>query len=55
MPAFPASETDIETSLALSMRLAKRSKERFVNGEGRACFGIVQVGVYPAFAGKVGT
>jgi queuine tRNA-ribosyltransferase len=45
-PAFPATEKDIETSLALSMRWAKRSKIAFGEDEG-ACFGIVQGGVYP--------
>jgi queuine tRNA-ribosyltransferase len=47
-PAFPATEQDIEKSLALSMRWAARSKTAF--GEqpgGHACFGIVQGGVYP--------
>jgi queuine tRNA-ribosyltransferase len=46
-PAFPASEAEIEKSLALSMRWAKRSKAAFRGGEGRACFGIVQGGVFP--------
>jgi queuine tRNA-ribosyltransferase len=47
-PAFPATEQNIEKSLALSMRWAARSKTAF--GEqpgGHACFGIVQGGVYP--------
>src|SRR5215471_640590 len=42
---YPSSEGEIEKSLALSMRWAKRSKAAF-RGEG-ACFGIVQGGVYP--------
>jgi queuine tRNA-ribosyltransferase len=46
-PAYPASESDIEKSLALSMRWAKRSKTAFGEQPGRACFGIVQGGVYP--------
>ncbi|MDE2014490.1 MAG: tRNA guanosine(34) transglycosylase Tgt [Alphaproteobacteria bacterium] len=46
-PAFPASEAEIEKSLALSMRWAKRSKAAFGEQPGRACFGIVQGGVYP--------
>jgi queuine tRNA-ribosyltransferase len=46
-PAFPATEAEIETSLALSMRWAKRSKAAFRGGEGQACFGIVQGGVFP--------
>jgi queuine tRNA-ribosyltransferase len=46
-PAFPATEAEIEKSLALSMRWAKRSKAAFKSGDGRACFGIVQGGVFP--------
>ena len=46
-PAFPAAEKDIEKSLALSMRWAARSKAAFGDQPGRACFGIVQGGVYP--------
>jgi queuine tRNA-ribosyltransferase len=45
-PAFPASEAQIESSLALSMRWAKRSKAAFGEQPGRACFGIVQGGVF---------
>ncbi len=50
-PALPAEKKVIETSLALSMRWAKRAKAAF--GEqtdqekiGRACFGIVQGGTF---------
>ncbi len=43
---FPATRGDIEKSLALSMRWAKRSKEAFSAKPGRACFGIVQGGVF---------
>jgi len=46
-PAFGASEAEIEKSLALSMRWAKRSKAAFREQPGRACFGIVQGGVFP--------
>ena len=46
-PAYPATETEIEKSLAMSMRWAKRSKDAFGEQPGRACFGIVQGGVYP--------
>lgn len=46
-PAYPASEADIERSLALSMRWAKRSKAAFGEQPGHACFGIVQGGVSP--------
>ncbi len=46
-PAFPATETQIERSLALSMRWAERSKAAFGEQPGRACFGIVQGGVFP--------
>jgi queuine tRNA-ribosyltransferase len=42
---YPSSRTDIERSVALSMRWAKRSKAAF-KGE-HACFGIVQGGIYP--------
>jgi len=45
-PAFPATQAEIEKSLALSMRWAKRSKAAFKGGEGQACFGIVQGGVF---------
>ena len=44
---FPSTETEIEKSLALSMRWAKRSKAAFGEQEDHACFGIVQGGVYP--------
>lgn len=46
-PAFGATEKDIERSLALSMRWAARSKVAFGKMPGRACFGIVQGGVFP--------
>jgi queuine tRNA-ribosyltransferase len=46
-PALPASEETIEKSLTLSMRWAKRSKAAFGKQPGRACFGIVQGGVFP--------
>jgi len=46
-PAFGAGESEIEKSLALSMRWAKRSKAAFREQTGRACFGIVQGGVFP--------
>ena len=42
---FPSSSADIEKSLGLSMRWAKRSRAAFKGGN--ACFGIVQGGVYP--------
>ncbi len=45
-PALPASHADIERSLALSMRWARRSKAAFGGQPGRACFGIVQGGTY---------
>src|SRR6195952_2672091 len=44
---FPSTEAQIEKSLALSMRWAKRSKAAFRAGQGGACFAIVQGGVYP--------
>ena len=46
-PAYPATEAEIEKSLALSMRWAKRSKAAFKRGDGQACFGIVQGGTFP--------
>ena len=47
-PAYPATESDIEKSSQLSARWAARSKTAFGQQPGRACFGIVQGGVYPA-------
>ena len=47
-PAFPATEAEIEKSLMLSLRWAKRSKAAFAGQPGQAVFGIVQGGVYPA-------
>ncbi len=46
-PAFGATESEIEKSLALSMRWARRSKIAFGEQPGRTCFGIVQGGVFP--------
>jgi queuine tRNA-ribosyltransferase len=46
-PALPATEAELERSLALSMRWAKRSRAAFEAEEGRACFGIVQGGTVP--------
>ncbi len=46
-PAFGAAEREIEKSLALSMRWARRSKAAFGEQPGRTCFGIVQGGVFP--------
>ncbi len=45
-PALPAAHADIEKSLALSMRWARRSKAVFGEQPGRACFGIVQGGTF---------
>jgi queuine tRNA-ribosyltransferase len=47
-PAYPATESEIEKSTQLSARWAARSKAAFGVQPGRACFGIVQGGVYPA-------
>jgi queuine tRNA-ribosyltransferase len=44
--AYPATRADIKKSLAISMRWAKRSKAAFGGEAGRACFGIVQGGVF---------
>jgi queuine tRNA-ribosyltransferase len=45
-PALPATHDAIEKSMALSMRWAKRSKIAFGEQPGRACFGIVQGGIF---------
>jgi queuine tRNA-ribosyltransferase len=45
-PALPATHAEIEKSMALSMRWAKRSKIAFGGQPGRACFGIVQGGTF---------
>jgi queuine tRNA-ribosyltransferase len=45
-PAYPASKADIEKSLAMTTRWAARSKAAFGEQPGRACFGIVQGGVF---------
>ena len=45
-PAYPATRADIEKSLAMTTRWAKRSKDAFGEQPGRACFGIVQGGVF---------
>jgi queuine tRNA-ribosyltransferase len=44
--ALPASREQIEASVALSMRWAKRSKQAFADRPRRACFGIVQGGTF---------
>jgi queuine tRNA-ribosyltransferase len=44
---YPSSEAEIERSLALSMRWARRSKAAFGERESSAQFGIVQGGVHP--------
>jgi queuine tRNA-ribosyltransferase len=44
--AFPASEEVAATSMRLSMRWAKRSREAFVDRPGYGLFGIVQGSVY---------
>ncbi|HER27340.1 MAG TPA: tRNA guanosine(34) transglycosylase Tgt [Rhodospirillales bacterium] len=43
---FPATEEQTETSMALSMRWAERSKAAFVERPGYGLFGIVQGGVF---------
>jgi len=45
-PPFSAGESEIESSLELSMRWAKRSKAAFGAQPGHACFGIVQGGTF---------
>ncbi len=45
-PPFAAGRAEIEKSLDLSMRWARRSKAAFGEQPGHACFGIVQGGVF---------
>ena len=45
-PPFTASESEIEASLALSLRWAARSKAAFGEQPDVACFGIVQGGIF---------
>ncbi len=47
-PPFSATEAEVEKSLGLSTRWARRSKTAFGDQPNAACFGIVQGGVYPA-------
>ncbi|MBP2299508.1 tRNA guanosine(34) transglycosylase Tgt [Azospirillum picis] len=44
---FPATEAQAESSMRLSMRWARRSKDAFVERPGYGLFGIVQGSVYP--------
>ena len=44
---FPATEAQAESSMRLSMRWARRSKDAFVERPGYGLFGIVQGGIYP--------
>ncbi|MGQ0664171.1 MAG: tRNA guanosine(34) transglycosylase Tgt [Pseudomonadota bacterium] len=46
--AYPAAEAEAASSMRLSMRWAKRSREAFLPAHGRGLFGIVQGSVYPA-------
>ena len=46
-PSYPSSHARIESSLNMSIRWAQRSKAAFGDQPGRACFGIVQGGVFP--------
>src|SRR5579872_3670310 len=45
-PALPAEHRVIEKSMELSLRWAARSKAAFGEQPGRACFGIVQGGIF---------
>jgi len=45
-PPFPATRAQMETSVGLTERWAKRSRAAFGAQDGRACFGIVQGGVF---------
>ena len=44
---YPASEETAASSMALSMRWARRSKDAFIRRDGYGLFGIVQGSVYP--------
>ncbi|NBX03293.1 MAG: tRNA guanosine(34) transglycosylase Tgt [Alphaproteobacteria bacterium] len=44
---FPATESEAEKSMQLSMRWAQRSKDAFIQRDGYGLFGIVQGSVYP--------
>jgi len=44
---FPATPQQAESSMKLSMRWAKRSRDAFVERPGYGLFGIVQGGIYP--------
>jgi queuine tRNA-ribosyltransferase len=45
-PAFGGTEGEIERSLALTLRWAKRSRDAFGDQPGKGCFGIVQGGTF---------
>src|SRR6201999_3182699 len=45
-PAYPATRAEIEKSLALTTRWAKRSKDAFGEQPGHLCFGVLQGGVF---------
>ena len=44
---YPASEEDAARSMRLSMRWARRSRDAYLDTQGKALFGIVQGSVYP--------
>jgi queuine tRNA-ribosyltransferase len=44
---FPATPTQAQTSMQLSMRWAERSREAYIPRQGYALFGIVQGSIYP--------
>ncbi|MCF8487112.1 MAG: tRNA guanosine(34) transglycosylase Tgt [Rhodobacteraceae bacterium] len=46
-PALPATESEVEKSMRLSMRWAQRSRDAFGDRPGHALFGIMQGGVTP--------
>lgn len=45
---LPATDTEVERAMRLSLRWAERSRRAFTEAPGRACFGIVQGGGVPA-------
>ena len=47
-PAYPATEKEIQSSLELSLRWAKRSKLAQTTTSHQALFGIIQGGMYPS-------
>ena len=49
---LPCAHEEAERAMRLSLRWAERSKDAFGHEPGRAIFGIVQGGVFPALRGE---